>query len=257
MPARELITYDRTVPGWPWRLAVLSGALAMTALTALLIPLADLLAPVPRHDLEYRTVELSDWRPPPPPPPVSPPKPREAARQPPRPAPAPVPRPSEPVPPRPERPRLPIRLDLALSEIHTDLSLDFEFDPSAASLPGTVEAPPAAEPPPAAPAPAPPPAGPAELRDLDRPPAVLTQTRPVYPYRARTQRLQGFVDVQFTVTPEGRVEDAVVLHAEPRYVFDDAALTAVRRWTFTPGIRGGRPVAARMQIRIRFTLEEP
>ena len=93
MPAREIISYDRPPPAWPWRLAIFSCALGMTAFTALLVPLADLLSQAPARDVEYRTVELSEWHPPPPPAPLSPPRPQ-----------------TPPPPPRPTPPR-PVRLD--------------------------------------------------------------------------------------------------------------------------------------------------
>jgi len=260
VPAREIITYDRPTPAWPWRLAVFSCALAMTAFTALLVPLADLLTKAPARDLEYRTIELSEWRPPPPPAPPPPVRPVTPQKAPPRTAPRSAPRLDEPAPSQPSRLKLPVKLDLALSDFRTDLTLDFDPDPTAQAIPETAApAPPAA--PAAAAAPPPPPSPspvpPAELSQLDRHPSVLDQTKPIYPYRARAQRLEGHVDLRFTVTAQGRVEDVEVLQAEPRYVFDDAATSAVRRWTFSPGVRDGHAVPARMQIRIRFTLEEP
>jgi TonB family protein len=52
---------------------------------------------------------------------------------------------------------------------------------------------------------------------------------PEYPEAARTRALRGFVEVEFTVTPAGRVESPRVTAAEPRNVFDAAALAAVAR----------------------------
>jgi TonB family protein len=52
---------------------------------------------------------------------------------------------------------------------------------------------------------------------------------PEYPEAARARGLRGFVEVEFTVTPAGRVEDARVVSAEPRNVFDSAALAAISR----------------------------
>lgn len=50
---------------------------------------------------------------------------------------------------------------------------------------------------------------------------------PQYPEAARA--LRGYVEVEFTVTPAGTVENARVVAAEPRNVFDAAALEAVTR----------------------------
>jgi TonB family protein len=52
---------------------------------------------------------------------------------------------------------------------------------------------------------------------------------PRYPDAARARALRGWVEVEFTVTPAGTVENARVIAAEPRNVFDAAALEAVGR----------------------------
>jgi TonB family protein len=52
---------------------------------------------------------------------------------------------------------------------------------------------------------------------------------PEYPEAARARGLRGSVEVEFTVTPAGTVENARVVAAEPRNVFDSAALAAVAR----------------------------
>jgi TonB family protein len=52
---------------------------------------------------------------------------------------------------------------------------------------------------------------------------------PEYPEAARARAMRGYVEVEFTVTPAGTVEGARVVAAEPRNVFDAAALAAVAR----------------------------
>jgi TonB family protein len=59
--------------------------------------------------------------------------------------------------------------------------------------------------------------------------APLISGVPEYPEAARARGLRGFVEVEFTVTPAGRVEAPRVISAEPLDVFDSAALTAVAR----------------------------
>ncbi|WP_157971489.1 energy transducer TonB [Dyella sp. C9] len=84
---------------------------------------------------------------------------------------------------------------------------------------------------------------------------VLTQRiEPVYPPEARRARRQGWVDVTFTVQPDGSVAAAAVADADPKYVFDRAALAAVSRWQFAPGTQDGKPVAAQVRQRIEFRL---
>ena len=88
------------------------------------------------------------------------------------------------------------------------------------------------------------------------PASQLTQLRsvqPVYPAKAQAGRREGWVEVDFTVAPNGQVTDAAVHAASPAGVFDAAALRAVTQWRYQPVERAGRPVAVRTRLRIRFT----
>ncbi len=55
---------------------------------------------------------------------------------------------------------------------------------------------------------------------------------PTYPATALARGLRGYVDVEFTVTPAGTVENPHVVAAQPANVFDAAALAAVSRWRY-------------------------
>lgn len=83
----------------------------------------------------------------------------------------------------------------------------------------------------------------------------LVRVDPQYPPRARQQGLEGWVVVEFTITPVGTVQDAVVVESRPSFVFDRAALKAVRRWRYNPKIENGVAVARPgVQVRLRFEL---
>ncbi len=82
--------------------------------------------------------------------------------------------------------------------------------------------------------------------------------QPVYPFAAVVKGIEGFVIVQFSVRENGRVTDAIVVESEPRSLFDDAALSAIRKFKFQPREVGGDPMPVEaMQIRFAFTLESP
>ncbi|PXV56994.1 protein TonB [Dyella jiangningensis] len=85
-------------------------------------------------------------------------------------------------------------------------------------------------------------------------PVLTHRVEPAYPPEAKRTRRQGWVDVTFTVQPDGSVSGASVADAEPKYVFDRAALAAVSRWQFSPGMQDGKPVAAQVRQRIEFRL---
>ena len=84
---------------------------------------------------------------------------------------------------------------------------------------------------------------------------ALERTRtvqPVYPENARKKGIEGWVELAFTVTPNGTVEDVEVRNASPANVFDDAATRAIRGWRFKPVERNGEKVAQRAMVRLRF-----
>lgn len=62
----------------------------------------------------------------------------------------------------------------------------------------------------------------------------LSTPAPTYPIDALRASMQGEVQVEFTVSPDGSVSDARVVRADPPRVFDRAAVSAVRRWRFEP-----------------------
>lgn len=92
--------------------------------------------------------------------------------------------------------------------------------------------------------------------ELDQRPSPLANLEPRYPYTARMKEQEGYVEVRFVVTEEGNVVDPEVRDAEPPEVFNDAALQAVKQWRFEPGTKDGEKVRSRVQLRIRFNLED-
>jgi TonB family protein len=83
----------------------------------------------------------------------------------------------------------------------------------------------------------------------------VREVPPVYPRDAERLSISGWVDVEFTVAPDGSTQDLVVRGAEPQRMFDQAAIDAVKRWRFEPIMRDGAAVAQRAAVRIRFELK--
>jgi protein TonB len=122
--------------------------------------------------------------------------------------------------------------------------------PAPAPAPALVAAAPAAL---AAPAPATAPASSATPSWVSE--ATLTREHfvpPVYPQEALSRGISGWVDLEFTVTPDGSVANVVVLAAEPSGVFEQAARSALARSRYSPVQRDGEAVAQRSRIRVRF-----
>jgi protein TonB len=84
----------------------------------------------------------------------------------------------------------------------------------------------------------------------------IVRPSPEYPQRELTKGTEGWVQVRFTVTTVGTVKDAVVVDAEPRQVFDNAALKAIARWRYNPRVEDGVAVErVGLQTIIRFEIE--
>jgi protein TonB len=90
----------------------------------------------------------------------------------------------------------------------------------------------------------------------DRDVIPLVRINPDYPPRALSRGIEGWVKVQFTITPTGTVKDPKVVDAMPKEMFDDAALKAIARWRYNPRVEGGVAVErVGVQTIIRFQLE--
>ena len=83
---------------------------------------------------------------------------------------------------------------------------------------------------------------------------VLKSVQPIYPMRAASGKIEGWVDVEFTVAETGKVKDVGVRAASNPGVFDDAAVKAVSQWRYKPFLRDAKPVPVRSEIRVRFAL---
>ena len=85
--------------------------------------------------------------------------------------------------------------------------------------------------------------------------ASLTRTRPLqieYPSYALSKKIEGDVEVGYTVTPKGLVSDLKVISADSPGVFDIAATSAVSRLRYKPVVEAGKPIAVSTKILVKF-----
>jgi len=94
----------------------------------------------------------------------------------------------------------------------------------------------------------------APVRETSTPAVLIRSVNPRYPTQAQRARIEGFVVLSFTVNAEGGTSKIKVIEAQPRHVFDRAAIDAVDRWKFKPATRNGEPVESTVTNRINFTL---
>ncbi|MBA2303019.1 MAG: TonB family protein [Acidobacteria bacterium] len=82
--------------------------------------------------------------------------------------------------------------------------------------------------------------------------AKIRHVAPIYPVIAQQVRVDGIVIVEAIIGADGRVQEARVLRSKP--LLDEAALTAVREWIFTPTTLNGVAVPVIMTVTVNFRL---
>lgn len=84
----------------------------------------------------------------------------------------------------------------------------------------------------------------------------IVKVAPIYPRRALSRGIEGYVIVEFTVTKNGSVANPIVVEAEPPSIFDKAALDAALKFKYKPRVIDGEPTeVAGVQNRITFTMK--
>ncbi len=83
---------------------------------------------------------------------------------------------------------------------------------------------------------------------------LIKKVDPSYPQRALRQRMEGWVELSFTVTVNGDVTGVEVVNAQPKREFDREAIRALQQWKFKPRIENGKAVQASARQRLEFRL---
>jgi periplasmic protein TonB len=116
------------------------------------------------------------------------------------------------------------------------------------SIFGSAEAVPPAPPPPLTPV------APVRLHEGMLPPRKIVHVDPVYPRVAQEARIAGTVILDTVIDVNGHVTSVRVLRSIP--LLDQAAIDAVRGWTFTPTRLNGVAVPVALTVTVRFALSD-
>ena len=102
------------------------------------------------------------------------------------------------------------------------------------------------------------------MRDAGKPAAVAADTlvpvRPLkldYPRGALHDGTEGWVDLAFNVTREGKVANVTIMKSSPRNVFDAAAKGALSRARYQPVVVDGHAVEVTSKLHVVFRLAQP
>lgn len=83
----------------------------------------------------------------------------------------------------------------------------------------------------------------------------IVKVAPIYPRRAQSRGIEGYVIVEFIVTKNGSVRDPVVIAAEPASIFDRAAMDAALKFKYKPRVVDGVAMeVAGVQNKISFQI---
>lgn len=212
---RKVYTPPELTHSYPLQIAL---ALGITALIFLVLPLTQLFGSLRKELLILRPVEIVI---PPPPPPKEPP-PEEKKEQ------------QKPELKEKPRPLTLSQLELVLNPgtggaLEGDFGLGFSLAPDTIAEMKIFE-----------------------LHEVDKEPQPIHEPLPNYPIKLYRERVRGSVVLTFVVDENGAVGNVQIKQSSTYREFDQAALSAVSQWKFTPGIKDGQPVRTRFEQEFTF-----
>ena len=80
---------------------------------------------------------------------------------------------------------------------------------------------------------------------------------PAYPKQAAAEKTTGRVLLKIGVGVDGKPQTIDIVSSEPAGVFDQAAMDAVAKWTFTPATEAGVPMASTVLVPVNFAMDDP
>lgn len=89
----------------------------------------------------------------------------------------------------------------------------------------------------------------------DRGALPLVRVEPQYPPQAARRGLEGWVQLRFTISTSGSVENVGVVKSS-NSIFERAAADAVKRWKYEPQMQSGTAIeTAGIEVVLRFQME--
>ena len=82
--------------------------------------------------------------------------------------------------------------------------------------------------------------------------SLIKKVNPVYPPLAKTAGIQGIVELQVHIAPDGTVDKVRRMSGQP--MLASAAIDAVKQWRYDPAKLNGKPVEMETTVRLNFDL---
>ncbi len=83
----------------------------------------------------------------------------------------------------------------------------------------------------------------------------IVRIEPQYPREALLKGIEGWVRLRFIIREDGTVDKPQVVDANPKRLFNRAAMRAILRWKFKPRIVDGQAVSREAEQVIDFKLD--
>jgi protein TonB len=84
----------------------------------------------------------------------------------------------------------------------------------------------------------------------------IVRVEPMYPRRAQSRGIEGYCDMEFTVTRTGEVTSAVATTCS-NSVFESNSVKAVLKWKYKPRVVDGEPIdSPGVQTRLTYQFED-
>jgi len=83
-------------------------------------------------------------------------------------------------------------------------------------------------------------------------PTRVHNVPPEYPASARSQRIEGTIEIDILISPTGGVEETRIIKGIPQ--LNESALSAVRQWRYSPTVINGVAVPIRLIVKVSFVL---
>ena len=83
----------------------------------------------------------------------------------------------------------------------------------------------------------------------------IVRVAAVYPRRAQQRGIEGYVDLEITVTKLGSVSNPKVINASPKGIFEQAAIEAALKFKYKPRVVNGEPMdVSGVEVRVSFEI---
>lgn len=92
---------------------------------------------------------------------------------------------------------------------------------------------------------------------LDNQASPVVRMAPKYPIQAAREGIEGWVKLSFSISKTGSVINASVLDAQPKRVFDAAAIKALKKWKYKAKVDNGQAIEQHgLTIQLDFKIDK-